>query len=81
MLASLGAQTLGVVINGIGRKKHRYGSYYRYGGYYRYSSYHYTAYRYGYGYGYRGSGGDGDGSYYSDEKAEEPASSAGDGGG
>jgi hypothetical protein len=70
------------VVNGIGKRKHRYGSYYRYGGYYRYAGYRYGAYRYGvgYGYGYGKRDGDGDGSYYSDEKAEELADPAADGG-
>jgi capsular exopolysaccharide synthesis family protein len=82
MLGSLGAETLGVVVNGIGKRKHRYGSYYRYGGYYRYAGYRYGAYRYGvgYGYGYGKRDGDGDGSYYSDERAEELADPAADGG-
>ncbi len=80
MLASLGAEALGVVVNGIGKKRHRYGSYYRYGGYYRYAGYRYTAYRYGYGYRGRDGDGDGDGAYYSDEKAEETTRPGGDGG-
>jgi len=68
ILDALGAQVLGIVVNGIGR-----GAGYGYGGY-RYGSYRYRAgYSYGYGYGYRY----GDGSYYAEEKPEQSIASNG----
>jgi len=75
MLRSLGAEILGTVVNGVGRKA-GYGGYYRYGGY-RYGGYRYGGYQQGYGdeYGY-GDGnhnGNGDNAYYSDDPADEKA--------
>lgn len=78
ILRSLGAEMLGIVVNGVG-KKAGYGGYYRYGGY-RYGGYHYGRYRYGgrrygygydYGYGSEGHGGNGDDLYYSDGHSDE----------
>lgn len=80
MLRSLGAEVLGIVVNGVG-KKAGYGGYYRYGAYryggYRYGGYRYGKYRYGgyhngygYEYGYGSGNGNGDDAYYSDEQAD-----------
>ena len=69
MLSALGAQPLGIVVNGVGRKHGRYGYNYRYGGYryggYRYGTYRYDGSRYGDG---RGDG-SGDGPYDSSERS------------
>jgi len=81
MLRSLGAEMLGIVVNGMGKRAgyggyYRYGTY-RYGGYrygsYRYGGYRYGGYQYGYGYeyGYGSRNGNGDDVYYSDEQADE----------
>jgi succinoglycan biosynthesis transport protein ExoP len=85
-LASLGANILGVIVNGVGQQG-RYG-YGRYGYGYGYAGYKYGYRGYGYGYGYGGHGygyGYGYGRYgyeesdkvYYEEKTEETASGNG----
>ena len=77
MIRSLGAEILGVVVNGVGKKAgYGYGGYYRYGGY-RYGGYRYGGYQYGYayggqyGYGSEPYGGNGSDVYYSDDPDDE----------
>jgi capsular exopolysaccharide synthesis family protein len=59
MLANLGANCIGLVVNGVGAQS-GYGSQYTYGAYR--AGYSYNGYGYGYGYGY------GAGKYYEDDK-------------
>ena len=68
MIRSLGAEILGVVVNGVGKKAG-----YGYGGYYRYGGYRYGGYAYGgqYGYGSDPYGGNGSDVYYSDDPEDE----------
>ncbi|NQT16037.1 MAG: polysaccharide biosynthesis tyrosine autokinase [Planctomycetes bacterium] len=72
MLRSLGAEILGVVVNGVGKKAgYGYGGYYRYGGY-RYGGHQYgRAYGGQYGYGSEPYGGNGSDVYYSDDPDDE----------
>ncbi len=68
MLANLGANCIGLVVNGVGAQS-GYGSQYTYGAYR--AGYSYNGYGYGYGYGY------GAGKYYDDDKkAPHPTPSA-----
>ena len=68
MLSNLGANCIGLVVNGVGAQS-GYGSQYTYGAYR--AGYSYNGYGYGYGYGY------GAGKYYDDEKkAPHPTPSA-----
>jgi len=78
MLESLGADVLGVIVNGVGHGS-RYGYDYRYRDY-RYGGYHDGYYRYGYGYGYA-SGysdkhGNGNGDYFTDAPSKERSTAA-----
>ena len=59
MIANLGANCLGLVVNGVGAQS-GYGSQYTYGAYR--AGYSYNGYGYGYGYGY------GSGKYYDEDK-------------
>jgi succinoglycan biosynthesis transport protein ExoP len=63
MLASLGANCIGLVVNGVGAQS-GYGSQYTYGAYR--AGYSYNGYGYGYGYGY------GAGKYYDEDKKPAP---------
>ncbi len=63
MLTNIGANCIGLVVNGVGAQS-GYGSQYTYGAYR--AGYSYNGYGYGYGYGY------GAGKYYDDDKTGTP---------
>ena len=71
VLYSVGANVLGIVVNGMGAsQRYGYGEYGQYGAYRSQGYGHYNSYGYGYGYGYgEGYGGREAGRYYTDERS------------
>ncbi len=74
-LEEVGANVLGIIVNGVGQDQGSYG-YGKYGYSYGYGRYGYAGYGYRYGYRYRKDYGYGDNAYYGDDAAEVNTKSA-----